>query len=488
MTKTNYIVANHAVSNNGMPGVWTHATIDNLHFGKYNFKTTAPLCDKTFTFVVTVIDPNTDPVVANPDVISQHFALVASTTTDSILNNDTFAGVVITPSVSGLIINLFDAPPGVTANIDGTLNIPPDLPVRQYIIKYQVKTDCGQADAVVTLNITDDSGVVFDRIIKIGYCYTTTGFISNESVFDGTLINGIRADSTNATVSNLQPVVAGVSINANGNFVFAPHTVPFDYYFTCVVCPTGSSVGCATYTIARFVIEKSVFANSDEIGGRADGTFRWFNTNSILPPGVNWVNILDNDVYGIDCGIAGPTDDIDLGAGGNANFNNLDVAFTTPAGTYFEVLPNGDLRKKPGYLFPIQDGVYYFNYRICDNQNPPICSSTTDGPFDRRCRIIINNTGFARQAENSLISNEIDNTLSISPNPSNGIFNLNFKDLIKDEVLINIYNQLGQLLFTDTIVNSNDYVLNTNNFSDGHYLVKVTIGEITKSFKIIKKQ
>ena len=80
------------------------------------------------------------------------------------------------------------------------------------------------------------------------------------------------------------------------------------------------------------------------------------------------------------------------------------------------------------------------------------------------------------------------NEVSVYPNPSNGIFNLNFKDLIKDEVLINIYNQLGQLLFTDIIVNTNDYVLNINNFSDGHYLVKITIGEITKSYKIIKKQ
>ena len=113
-------------SDNGMPGVWTPATIDNLHSGTYNFKTTAPLCDLNFPFVVTVIDPNTDPVVANPDVISQHFALVASATIDSILNNDTFAGVVITPGVSGLFINLFDAPAGVTANIDGTLNIPSD--------------------------------------------------------------------------------------------------------------------------------------------------------------------------------------------------------------------------------------------------------------------------------------------------------------------------------------------------------------------------
>ncbi|MDD3687436.1 MAG: T9SS type A sorting domain-containing protein, partial [Bacteroidales bacterium] len=76
-------------------------------------------------------------------------------------------------------------------------------------------------------------------------------------------------------------------------------------------------------------------------------------------------------------------------------------------------------------------------------------------------------------------NNNISNNLRIYPNPSSGLINFEFGDIIES---ISVYNNLGQLMIDQSI---NDYSSNLNieSLPQGIYLVKVN----TASETIIKK-
>ena len=480
MTKTNDIVANHAVSNNGMPRVWTPATIDNLYSSTYNFKTTAPLCDLNFPFVVTVIDPNTDPVVANPDVIFQHFALVASTTIDSILNNDTIAGVVIIPSVSGLFINLFDPPAGVTANIDGTLNIPSDLPVGQYIIKYQVKTDCGQSYAVVTLNITNDSGVVAPprHFIDPEYCLNSNPFTTNNTVLNHVTINGIPATTANVDISNFVTPNPAIILNPNGTLSFPANTPYQDYYFTCTVCPTGSTIGCVNLVKPIQWIATTVRANQDSFICTTDGVLsnHWGNNYYYGNP---MLGLTDNDQYNSQCQYANGTNLGSAILGTNVVISAINNIGNT--NDFFEINQNtGILSVRPNTSFIIPD-YYYFEYTLCDINHPNVCTI-------RDYNLIYVPAQRKAGSNSNIQKNEVDfDKITINPNPSTNIFNIDFKGIITNTAQIEVYNTLSQKLFTDEVSNIDAYRLSLENLPTGNYLVKIKDENQTFVKKIIKQ-
>ena len=466
-------------SDNGMTGFWTPATIDNMTTGTYNFKTTAPLCDKTFTFAVTVIDPNTDPVVANPDVISQHFALVASTTTDSILNNDTFAGVVITPSVSGLIINLFDAPPGVTANIDGTLNIPSDLPVGQYIIKYQVKTECGQAYAVVTLNITNDAGIVAPprHFIDPEYCLNSNPFTTNNTVLNHVTINGIPATTANVDISNFVTPNPAIILNPNGTLSFPANTPYIDYYFTCTVCPSGSTVGCVNLVRPIQWIAKTLYINFDGFECTTDGILSTTYGLDYLM-GNPMLGITDNDQYDNNCQFVYSPNTKRALLGTNVTVTNVNMIGDT--GAFFQLNQNtGILTAVPGAQIP--PGTYYFGYTLCDINHPNVCETVTTNWI----RV---NAQRKAGTNSSLEKPEVNfDKITIYPNPSTNIFNIDFKGFVAKTTKVEVYNILSQKMFEDEVSNVSVYKLSLENLPTGNYLVKIKDGNQTISKKIIKQ-
>ena len=78
------------------------------------------------------------------------------------------------------------------------------------------------------------------------------------------------------------------------------------------------------------------------------------------------------------------------------------------------------------------------------------------------------------------------NEVSVYPNPSGKLFNFNFEYELKNEVTITLYNLFGQILLTNKIINTDEYILDSSNFAQGQYIVKVTNGEQTDSYKIIK--
>lgn len=74
-------------------------------------------------------------------------------------------------------------------------------------------------------------------------------------------------------------------------------------------------------------------------------------------------------------------------------------------------------------------------------------------------------------------------SLSVYPNPSKDILNVNYKSVITD---IKIYNLLGQEVYSSKI-NKSDFQLNISHLSSGAYVVKLTSPEGNHSFKLIKE-
>jgi len=83
----------------------------------------------------------------------------------------------------------------------------------------------------------------------------------------------------------------------------------------------------------------------------------------------------------------------------------------------------------------------------------------------------------------TLSTNEYElDTISIYPNPSNDIFNINLNNIIDYSVIL--YDVTGKILFTDNNTNGiTNYILNLNKFANGIYMLKI----VTKNKLFTKK-
>jgi hypothetical protein len=73
-----------------------------------------------------------------------------------------------------------------------------------------------------------------------------------------------------------------------------------------------------------------------------------------------------------------------------------------------------------------------------------------------------------------------DNNLSIYPNPANSSVNMNFNLVDRSEVTVNVYNTLGEVVYTEykgSMVGQNIVTINTENFSNGMYMVELVAGD-----------
>ncbi|MQP24435.1 T9SS type A sorting domain-containing protein [Flavobacterium sp. LMO8] len=77
------------------------------------------------------------------------------------------------------------------------------------------------------------------------------------------------------------------------------------------------------------------------------------------------------------------------------------------------------------------------------------------------------------------------NAISIYPNPTNDILNVNIPSELGSDVNYQILNYLGQEVKSDR-VSSNNFMITTSNFSTGVYFIKVNIEGSTKTLRFIK--
>jgi hypothetical protein len=78
---------------------------------------------------------------------------------------------------------------------------------------------------------------------------------------------------------------------------------------------------------------------------------------------------------------------------------------------------------------------------------------------------------------------DFSNTVSISPNPSNNIFNIKWST--NNETSINVYNLLGQKVHEKNKIDSRSYLLDLGSYKKGIYILKINSNGQTTSRKII---
>ncbi len=78
---------------------------------------------------------------------------------------------------------------------------------------------------------------------------------------------------------------------------------------------------------------------------------------------------------------------------------------------------------------------------------------------------------------------DFSNTVSISPNPSNNIFNIKWSS--NNETSINVYNLLGQKVHEKNKIDSGSYLLDLGSYKKGIYILKINSNGQTTSRKII---
>ena len=80
-----------------------------------------------------------------------------------------------------------------------------------------------------------------------------------------------------------------------------------------------------------------------------------------------------------------------------------------------------------------------------------------------------------------------DGTLSIYPNPSKGIFNLDLLNVKDGEYTITVDNLLGQEVYSESrnVINSSSKTIDLSNLTKGVYMVNINNSETSIDRKII---
>ena len=82
----------------------------------------------------------------------------------------------------------------------------------------------------------------------------------------------------------------------------------------------------------------------------------------------------------------------------------------------------------------------------------------------------------------SVTTESFDLTISVSPNPTASTFNIQFESNSTDAVVINVFNVLGEKIYSATTLPSSNLIFG-NEFPTGVYFVKALQGNNEKVIK-----
>ncbi len=449
------------ISDNNIQGEWFPTTIDNVNSSHYTF-TPFNSCAETLNVNVTVVIEGA--LVANNDEITLPFS-TALQNSSSIIANDTYNGIALTPNFLGIPIIFQSNTYEITANLDGTLNIPAGLPIGTYTVNYNIKNSCLVSNvSSFTINIID-ANINTPKRLGISLCYKPESYTTDESVLTEVLIGDVRANSNLIDIYVTQAQL-GFSINPDGTINIPANTMPGSYIIEYYICQHGSIDNCVYDLVLYIDVQSTVRANPDIFYFDTSGNFIGSNPtgNGSLSASNN---IFSNDGYAADCGFSAPNSFGPV----TGNITNISINQPTPAGN-FNILNNGLINPIP---FNIPIGSYSFTYSFCDINYPSIC---TDGYG------WIYVVGNARLAGS--LSNSVFDELIVYPNPSNGIFTVEFNKNI-DSGSIEIYNVLGKKVHEAKIIKSKTIDINLINLPSGIYTLR-SIDGLSTVYKLIVKE
>lgn len=442
-------------STNGITGTWNPLTISTAQSGNYTFTPTPGQCAVAVSRGIQVL--RNDAFITNADAFTVTLGsyVTASVTTPSVLINDTYNGGAIPATISGVpyTLVLTGTPPtfpsgGITFNATtGTFTVAPNTTAGTYVYKYYLQNSCYNM-AAPTVKIVVNS-LRYENQIGLSFCYGTTAANSGTTLYQGTTVNGVQTNSTNATITVINPTTllptplpTGItSISANGSVNLAAGILPGQITFYYRICST--SFGSCTVTKTCVVtIERTFFANSDAI------------TTLVGANGSVTYNVRSNDTYRGGCGNTNLVP---------ATSSNTTITNVVPDLPYYTINQTTGAIQGAGTQPTI--GSHLMQYTLCDNANLNICQTVS---------VIINVPSLRMNGVNNVINNfDIEKTI-ISPNPTFNNVTITFNDSIKEEFYLELYDLLGRLLIQKQIQKDTlQYELDLTNYASANYLIKI---------------
>ena len=346
-------------------------TCGNAASVTHNYDTVKPadLCNNSGIVTVTFVGKdalgNTATqtrtiTLVNIDAVNDTFTvthgLVATTTTDSVLNNDkvgtrtatigTVSLTVITPAVGAA----GSATP--TLNANGTVTVPAGTKSGTYYIGYRI---CSTVASISVCDTATATVVVGNPTITADPdTFTITTGTSTKSVLDNDKIGTATATTNTVSISVVtgatpkQPGTNTPTLDSDGKVTVPNNTPAGTYTIVYQICDKLNSGNCATTTATVVVGNPAITADPD--------TFT-------ITTGTSTKSVLDNDKIGT----------------ATATTNTVSISVVT-----------GATPKQPGTNTPTLDsdgkvtvpnntpaGTYTIVYQICDKLNSGNCATTT---------------------------------------------------------------------------------------------------------------
>jgi hypothetical protein len=141
------------------------------------------------------------------------------------------------------------------------------------------------------------------------------------------------------------------------------------------------------------------------------------------------------------------------------------------------LLPNVEIVNQN--VNPMEEGIYFITYKVKDPSN------NTSAPLTRqvvytywpRC---INSTVDVTNIQS------LENSINLYPNPSNGLVNLDFNGNIANNPLVKVFNQLGQLVFTqNNTLATSSISLDLSSLAKGIYSVNIVSDGVSVTKRVV---
>lgn len=147
------------------------------------------------------------------------------------------------------------------------------------------------------------------------------------------------------------------------------------------------------------------------------------------------------------------------------------------------------------FSFELTDSCYTFT--IYDGYGDGICCDYGQGSYTLTAgsEVIVSGGSFGASESTSFVINTTANVdsynsfenITLYPNPTNSILNINVTGTNELPENVFIYNALGQIVKTQKISSSSDLSVDVNALSNGIYLIKVTGQNQNKTLRFIKQ-
>lgn len=443
---------------NGIAGTWSPATISTTASGNYTFTPNPGQCASPINRAVQVLLNTAFVNNADTFTVTLGGTLTTPINTLSVLFNDTYNNGPIPSIINGIpySIVLVGTPPtipsgGITFNATtGVFTILPNTTPGTYEYQYYIQNNCYNTTTRRVRIIVNQLSAATRT--QFAFCYSPTNSLTstsssgqNTNLFQGTTINGVTANATNATIelvnyfTGLPPasLPAGISqLTAAGTFTVAQNTLPGNIDFFYRICSGGT---CSNMISANITISPTIYPNDDYVTAGNNGS---------IPPSFN---ILSNDQYRGDCSNTGFVP---------ATLSNVTITSVTNA------LPSYSINQNTGqisFVTPINSGTYILFYTLCDNLYPSLCVT-------RRVIITVPANRIGNLTENPF---ELSKTI-INPNPTSNFTTIEFNNSTNNRLVLNVFDLLGRHLLQKHIqMDSINYDLDLSKYSNGQYLVNI---------------